>query len=327
MSCKPISPITLWSNDAAVQQAFNALVDAINRSCDPADDFKVKVDAADPTPDFLYSKLVAGPNIFLTLLPGVSEQIEIRAVGGGFGTDELVKIDPLDTTAGYLASKLVAGSNVALTTIGIGNEQLQVDVTIPPQPDQLVKIRATDTTADYLNAKVVAGAGISLSVLNPGLNEQLQITNSGAGGGGSGFTSEGGLYITAINDTGLASVKGWVLHPSTAVNGGVSRCPVGDFDPVGIMYEDGVANGQPVKVVISGWADVLVQAGYQITREYWVGAPGAFVAPPGVIGLAQTAAGAPATTDHFREIGHCLDDKLPKPLVVATLARCLIHFN
>ena len=143
----------------------------------------------------------------------------------------------------------------------------------------------------------------------------------------AGTTAEGGFFITAINDTGAASIKGHVLHPSTVLNGAVSKCPVGDNDPIGVMYDAGVANGQLARVVVGGWADVLVQAGYNITREYWVGAPGAFVAPPGVAGLAQTNAAAPATVDHFREIGHCLDDQLPKPLLVDTLARCVLHFN
>lgn len=45
--------------------------------------------------------------------------------------------------------------------------------------DELVKASAADTTASTLLAKVAAGTGITLSLLNPGLNEQLEIASSG----------------------------------------------------------------------------------------------------------------------------------------------------
>lgn len=48
-----------------------------------------------------------------------------------------------------------------------------------PDLDELVKVTAADTTANYLGSKVVAGANIALAVVNPGANEQLQITASG----------------------------------------------------------------------------------------------------------------------------------------------------
>lgn len=42
-----------------------------------------------------------------------------------------------------------------------------------------VKVDAADTTADFLTPKIVAGSGIALAVLNPGGNEQLQISSFG----------------------------------------------------------------------------------------------------------------------------------------------------
>jgi hypothetical protein len=46
-----------------------------------------------------------------------------------------------------------------------------------PSPDVKVQVTAADTTTDCLNSKVaVAGGGIAKAVLNPGANEQLQLT-------------------------------------------------------------------------------------------------------------------------------------------------------
>ena len=46
----------------------------------------------------------------------------------------------------------------------------------PSSTDELVKVTAADTTPNYLSPKLAAGAGITLAVLNPGANEQVQIT-------------------------------------------------------------------------------------------------------------------------------------------------------
>jgi len=46
--------------------------------------------------------------------------------------------------------------------------------------DVSVKVTGADTTTGNLNSKVAAGTNISLAVLNPGSNEQLQISSSNA---------------------------------------------------------------------------------------------------------------------------------------------------
>lgn len=57
-----------------------------------------------------------------------------------------------------------------------------------------VKVSGVDTTADYLSAKLVAGAGISLAVVNPGANEDVQITATG--GTPTGY---GNVYVDWYN--------------------------------------------------------------------------------------------------------------------------------
>lgn len=91
------------------------------RSPPSEEDWKVKVTAADTTPNFLFPKLAAGTNITLTVLnPGANEQVEIAAVGPfpvaahapthrpATGTD------PLATAAGPIG---IGGGNAA----GVGD--------------------------------------------------------------------------------------------------------------------------------------------------------------------------------------------------------------
>lgn len=50
--------------------------------------------------------------------------------------------------------------------------------------DRFSRITASDTTSGYLNSKIVAGTNVTIAVLNPGANEQLQISATGGTGGG-----------------------------------------------------------------------------------------------------------------------------------------------
>lgn len=70
------------------------------------------------------------------------------------------------------------------------------------------------------------------------------------------ITPEGGITVRLINKTGAPSVKGSVIHASSTVNGAFALAVVDVPDPIGIVYEEGVADGDPCLVVISGIADV-----------------------------------------------------------------------
>jgi hypothetical protein len=82
--------------------------------------------------------------------------------------------------------------------------------------DHKVKVDGADTTPDFLVPKIVAGAGIALGVLNPGGNEQLQITAAGApptfetvntiSTGNLGGTTLVGVDATAFPDGSLVTV-------------------------------------------------------------------------------------------------------------------------
>ena len=136
-------------------------------------------------------------------------------------------------------------------------------------------------------------------------------------GGASGFTVEGGIYSTLINATGAVSVKGTIVAASTTVDKAVSIAPVNSDMPMRIMYEDGVADGQPVKVVFAGCVEVLLKNGLAASRGFWCGVSD-------VAGRMYQRSSPPSTTEHSREIGHCLESKASGTNVLALVD---LHFN
>lgn len=139
---------------------------------------------------------------------------------------------------------------------------------------------------------------------------------------GVGFTSEGGRYVTMTNKTGAPSVKGSVVAPSSSTSGGFQLSATPYYDPIGIVYENGIADGSPCKIVLDGPADVLIKDGTAATRKYWVG-------PSDVAGRADASSVSPpggtiaALENHFKEIGHALETKGSGTNV---LVRCMLHF-
>ena len=136
------------------------------------------------------------------------------------------------------------------------------------------------------------------------------------------ITPDGGMAIKMINKTGANSVKGTVLQAGETVSNSVELQNV-QFDAVGVMYSDGVADGEEVWVVVSGKAYLLLEDTVGSTVGYWVfastqdgrGNASLSLPPGGTIGSIE---------EHFKEIGHCLET-----VVGGTnqLALCFVHFN
>jgi hypothetical protein len=133
----------------------------------------------------------------------------------------------------------------------------------------------------------------------------------------NGFTSDGGMYQVFTNATGVNSVLGTIVVASTAINNGVSIAPADSPMPIGIIAENGVVNGAPVKVVTYGKAYVLLKDGLSSTAGYWCGVSD-------TAGRMYQAVTDPITTDHNREIGHSLSTTGSGTDV---LALTQIHFN
>lgn len=147
-------------------------------------------------------------------------------------------------------------------------------------------------------------------------NVSLEYLNTRISDGTMGYTVEGGFYQTFINATGAASVKGTVVTASTSVDNAVMVAPVYSQMPIGVIYDNGVANGQPVRVVTYGKAQVLLKNGQSSVRGYWAGltdVAGRMYQEP-----------SPSTTEHFTEVGHSLESKSSGTNVLSLIQ---LHFN
>lgn len=141
--------------------------------------------------------------------------------------------------------------------------------------------------------------------------------NTKIGGSTTGFTEDGGVYITLNNNTGALSVKGTVVSASTAANGGARISPANNDQPIGVVVDNGVGLLQPMRIAVSGKAYILMKNGEAATRGYWVGVSD-------VAGRAYMTSDPPSTTEHMRELGHCIES-----VTAGTnkLALCVLHFN
>jgi len=144
-----------------------------------------------------------------------------------------------------------------------------------------------------------------------------ELFSAKVGGSGSGFTSEGGIYETFVNNTGVSSVKGTIVIASTTVYNGVSIAPANTEMPIGVIYENGIANGLPVKVVVYGKAQVLIKNGESSSYGFWCGVSD-------VAGRMYQTSLNPGTTSHNREIGHSLEAKTSG---INVLSLVQMHFN
>lgn len=143
----------------------------------------------------------------------------------------------------------------------------------------------------------------------------LELFKNRLGTGIIGFTPEGGMYETFINNTGV-SVKGTIVVASTAVNNGVDIAPANSEMFIGVIYEDGISNGLPVKVIVYGKAEVLLKNTLASTRGYWCGVSD-------VAGRMYQLNSVPAA-DHNKEIGHSLESKVAGTNVLSLVQ---IHTN
>lgn len=138
---------------------------------------------------------------------------------------------------------------------------------------------------------------------------------------GGTITPEGGFAVRLINNTGAPSVKGTLVIASTSLDGAFLPCPANGFQPIGVVYEAGIANGSLCLVVVGGVADVLLQNGTSSTRGNWCRTS---ITTAGRMDATGAGGGPGFVAQHFAEVGHCLQSKLAG---VDVLCRILMHFN
>ena len=134
------------------------------------------------------------------------------------------------------------------------------------------------------------------------------------------LTPEGGVACTITNATGAASVKGSVV--SSGTTSGTFVLQTGQYDAIGIVYDDGIADGAACRVVFAGIAEVLFEDGVAPVAGYWVQA--STVDGRATNAAAPSGGGFANASEHFKEIGHCQESASSGTDV---LAACVVHFN
>lgn len=139
------------------------------------------------------------------------------------------------------------------------------------------------------------------------------------------LTPEGGVAQKYKNKTGGASVKGTVvnIYNASAIDNAVSKIVVDVPDAIGVIYDDGVQDGDDVWVVTSGKAHVLFVGNTtrkHLARTFISADGGSYISG---YALSEAFPSSPFATDkHFCEIGHVCESR-----VGAGLALVNLHFN
>lgn len=137
-------------------------------------------------------------------------------------------------------------------------------------------------------------------------------------------TGERGTQMRLVNETGSASVKGTVVAPDSSVDQAVVAIVADTPDPIGVIAEDGVADGSEVWCWMPGsLCQVLLEDGTAATRDNWVyvsqndngRADATTAAPPPGGGISEL-------DTHFQEFGHSAESQAS-----GTDVLCLIHFH
>lgn len=148
------------------------------------------------------------------------------------------------------------------------------------------------------------------------MSVQLKNIVCTCGNANLGLTAEGGIYETFVNNTGT-SVKGTIVIASTSVANGVDIAPPKTTVPIGVIYENGIANGSVVKVVVYGKAQVLLASNQTATVGYWCG-----VSDDTAGRMYQMQDAPTGTSTHNKEIGHSLQTS-----TAGSLSLIQLHFN
>lgn len=135
-------------------------------------------------------------------------------------------------------------------------------------------------------------------------------------------TNEAGFQIKLTNKTGANSVKGDIVEPSDTTDRGFKLIPVGGIDPIGVVYETGIADGAECWIWLQGIVEVRYQAA--TTRDYFARVTvSADTDDAAGVAIAEPLPTSPFATDkHFQEIGHVMES-----IGAAGLALTVIHFN
>ena len=137
------------------------------------------------------------------------------------------------------------------------------------------------------------------------------------------ISPEGGYCVSMTNKTGGNSIKGTIVEPSSGTDSAFETCTADGYDPIGIVYTDGIADGSECWVVMGGIAQILLKDATASTRKYWTRISA------DTAGRADATIAAPAGSvvgeldQHMREVGHCIETKGADTNVLALF---VLHF-
>jgi len=138
----------------------------------------------------------------------------------------------------------------------------------------------------------------------------------------SGMSRDGGYALRLINKTGAPSIKGTLVEASSTA-GAFDISDANEDQPIGIVYENGIADGSLCWIITSGRCQVLLKDSTATTAGYWVRtsdtggrALGSNATPPG--------GGIPELDIHMQEIGHSLETNTGGTNVLVYI---ICHFN
>lgn len=134
------------------------------------------------------------------------------------------------------------------------------------------------------------------------------------------FTVEGGLAVLMTNKTGHTSIKGEVVTCDDSANNAVKLVGASGINPIGAIYNAGVATDAEVWVVVSGRAQVALKDETAATRDLWIGTCS-------TAGRVQCVADPTITSIHSQECGHCCETVSAGGPGVLTLCYTILQFN
>ena len=138
------------------------------------------------------------------------------------------------------------------------------------------------------------------------------------------LTPEGGIAIWMINGTGATSIKGTIVGTSPSVDNGVEISPANVADMIGVIYDNGVPDGELVRVVITGVAQVLIRDSTPATRGYWCRMSITQAGRANITNASPPGGGIPEIDEHFKEIGHSLESATAGTDVLVKIS---VHLN
>ncbi len=130
----------------------------------------------------------------------------------------------------------------------------------------------------------------------------------------SGHTTIGGFAVKLTNETGAVSVAGEIVETSTATANAVSLAGADSTIPVGVFLDSGIAEHAEAWIVCGGIALVKYDAAGASMGD-WIKASD-------TAGRAKSIGSETPGANHFREIGHALEDAAAN-----ATGKILMHFN